>query len=462
MPERALGDVGRVRRYLSGQTEADSLPVVEVDRVEVPQTTREQNTTDRFQINFLPDVDSLKRNERRRAGAADSDVLRISRLELDGVVNYFPYRKLQLVYTFEHSLLPVPPWVVGRLFMARSHRFRTAEQWRGGGILAYESQNVGEAAHLARIDSSLKYNALALTVTGSFPQNFLALLTAGVERIIAGLSQAQVAHRVLFCPDPQETGCRHRFDFDALVQSLSRPSEGGAHLIVPCPDCHAEIDFHEALAGFHGDTEVVTREIQRRFEASLDEEDRAHMGVLNMHHQLVALRQRDFLLRFQSAQLNSESEFPRIFLLRLANGRRVADVGASRLMDQHFVLDLFCELPGGWHRFGVTVLLDTASSYLMTWRPYLQELLTILPTLYHTADDHYVLNEYLTEMSHIVDRIPENELLENDPMALSYAQESLHQFFELHSYAWQRHMRKVRTPEGHYLWLDSAHVRAFE
>ncbi len=464
IPSEAAGSISQIRRYLSRQNGHDTLTTQHTQPSPPPvSTTRsEHNMTDQFDINFLPDIEEIKEDERRLMIGEDElngSPIRISRFELDGVVSEFPYRKLQLVYTFEHNLLPVPPWVVARLFLARTYRFRTAQAWRGGGVLAYETQEIERAQHIARLDSSVWHNALAITVTGSFPQNFFALLTAGIDRVIAGLTRAQVVHRVLFCPDPNSRNCRHRFDYDAIVQALSRPvaaDEPFEPLVVPCPECRAEIDFHGALLGMHRYTEPLTAEIQAELEASTNDADREHPAVLNTHHQMVALRQRDFLLRFQPQQQDDEgAHFLRVFVLRLMVGN-IDQVTAENLFDQELAFEVFSEMPGAWRYTGVRIPLNNPRTALRMWQPYLVELKKVLPTLRHTIDDEFMLAEGIDQMDRLIDLIPEQP---NNDMADALAE--LNRFWVLNQGHWSNTMGKIRTPEGHYMWLDEDHREIF-
>ena len=189
VPHDMWGNTSRVLQFLShqsgrvGRDPSDEI-TVESGFDTADRSSSYRSRRDDFEINFLPDVDELKRQERRQN--QEPNVLRISRLEMDGIVDVFPYQKLQVVYMFEHTLLPVPPWFVAHMFLARSRRFRTKKSWVGGGVLSYEDANPDTAQHVARLDSSLEHNALALTVIGPFPQNFFSLLLSGLDRVVNG------------------------------------------------------------------------------------------------------------------------------------------------------------------------------------------------------------------------------------------------------------------------------------
>jgi len=454
IPPHVRDDVAQLRRFLS-QT------IPPADNATEPAPPRPQTAVpDDFAINFLPDINELKRAERRTAEPA---VLRISRFDLDGIdglADIMPYKKLQVVYIFEHSLLPVPPWFVAHLFLARTRRFRTSESWVGGGLLAYESDDPDTAPHVARLDSSLQHNALALTVVGPFPQNFFSLLLSGLDRIVDGLSQAQVAHRLLYCPDPKGENCRHRFDFDAILSSLKTATDD---LLITCPSCQAEINCHQALAGCHPRTASIVQLAQDQLAEQIGQVDEEDAPAIRAYHHMLALRQRHFLQRFQRFQLDEKTHFPRLFVLR-ATSLQNQPLTAENLFDHPLEMQLCSELPGYARLVGARITITNPRQTVVQWRPYLLALKTILPTIYHTADDDWELREAIDETLNIIDLIPENPLISGSILeqnALHHAVLSLRNFFTIHRDDWYRptDFRKFRTPEGLYLWLDRPHAK---
>ena len=365
----------------------------------------------------------------------------------------FPYRRLKVTYQLEASLLPAEPWIVVRLLLARMHRFRTERQWRNGALLAYESQDSGQAYHVGRVEAFVKEDRLEVEVTGPFPQNLFALVVQGVDRVIAGLPERiAVAYRLLDCPDPLEQTCGYQFDFDSIFRT--------SNAIVNCPECGAEIDFPVALLGLHSRTGHLIAELQAELDAGSELGRPPDRRWLALYQQVVSLRQRYYLGAFQAAQINDTAHFLRVFLLKMRHGQ-IGQVSEANLSEQFISLSACCELPGHWHEVGVDIPLINERLYLQMWQPYLAYMSGVLPTMYHTAEDDFLLLEAIEGTERVIELIvPEGA--EDRPRVLNGALASLSDFWVLNREKWAGRMRKVKSPEGYDFWLCEEHAQLFE
>ncbi len=359
---------------------------------------------------------------------------------------------------FEKSfLIPLGRRIV-RTYLAHNNRFDSDEHWTGGGMLTYETDLVRTSSHVARLDSDPKQGGdVNLTVTGPFPQYFFSLLVAGLDRAVHHFVDSHQRQRLIACPNSY---CSQWYDLDHLLADLNdNPSLAPRH----CDHCAELVDWQQILLGFHAQTDVLVQQRQQAFEQRFLDTAVPENGaeLQRAHHQMIALRQRRFLRHFQQSQRARTDDFPRVLLLRpLYHRSDVGVITAENLNEQEISLAPCCEMPGHWHRVGDYMHDPSATAHLRLWQSYLYVLREILPTLSYSSDSSFLLEESIQSTLEIIDAIPEPAEGEAYP-TITDAEKSMGLFWQIRAAELAKSLRKVRTPEGDYLWLCDQHAKLF-
>lgn len=379
----------------------------------------------------------------------------------------------EIAMKFSLSSIPagVPTW-----FIARAHRFTTYTHWRSGALLAYEPRR----EHLALVQTAPRERYLRLTVRGANPQNFFALLKDGIELILARFPGLQVT-RLIPCPGHGGEPCRHEFDYEQLLKRAQRKP------VIECPESLEDVSVAGLLFGIHWSTQDAVLMRLDELEAA---DAARHAELLGEFQSLVALMQREFTNVFRREQEKIESHCPNVFILRPRDetGWRSYTQSSQRtLVGEKLELQLFCQSPGRWHPTfeGGLYLIDKPAEWLQATAPYLRRLVTVLKyatpligpwlgvAIPHDYEKHFKNDIEL--MGKFVEKLPE---LRDDP-SLSLARSVgdnrinaeraegaalrvLRKLLEEKDP--QQHwggLKKVLTPEGHYLWLCAYHAAEY-
>jgi len=203
-----------------------------------------------------------------------------------------------------------------------------------------------------------------------------------------------------------------------------------------------------------------------------------------MQIEMLKLIQREFTNAFHREQAKIESHCPNIFVLRpqeASNWKRA-------IKGQKLQLQLYCQAPGCWHptESGGLYEITVPAEWFRVMAPYLRKLVKLLkyahpvvgPTLGIGNPEVYerALSQDREYMQEIVANLPQLEGAEDlervgGGMAEEFGLErlqgaplrALRQLLD--EFDPQQHwggLRKVLTPEGHYLWLCEHHAQEYE
>ena len=208
--------------------------------------------------------------------------------------------------------------------------------------------------------------------------------------------------------------------------------------------------------------------------ADHDDAMRSEMG------NLLELTQRGFAVMFQIEQSSIDSHCPNVFVLRPSDDTsRLWD----RIVGQKVELQLYCQAPGCWHPYGEPYRINRPANWIRATAPYLQKLVSVLKYAAPLAGPWVAVSfpEYekmfkndLKLMTELVKKLPDIKAERDLGMAeeigemgdprrvegadLRVVRQLLH---ELDPNQRWGGLKKVLTPEGHYLWLCEHHAKEY-
>ena len=354
----------------------------------------------------------------------------------------------QIQITFKLNTLPsgIPTW-----FIARAHRFTTNTHWRNGALFAHENQ-------LALVQAFEQNNSVQLTVRGPNPQNFFALLKDGLELTLARYPGLQIKRQIP-CLGHQSQPCPHQFNYEQLLKRYEKQ-----RLTIECPETLEDISVTELLYGWDWHTQQLVLERLNQLEQHIDQ---SQQHILNELTELRKLTQREFTQAYRREQANIEAHCPNVFVLR----PREAKQWLKTITGQTLELQLYCQAPGCWHptlEGGLYEIKDTAQ-WLKTLAPYLNRLIGILkyatPLIgpwvgeINTADYEKLIRRDIETMKELAQQLPDTQPEHLQGAALRTLRHLLDENDP------QQHwggLKKILTPEGHYLWLCQYHAREYQ
>jgi len=350
----------------------------------------------------------------------------------------------EITMTFKLNTLPagIPTW-----FIARAHRFSLNTHWRKGALFAHEK-------HLALVQAH--ENTVQLTVRGPNPPNFFALLKDGIE-VTLGRFQGLKIERKIPCLGHQGQACPHEFKYDQLLKryEINR-------LTIECPETLEEVSVPQLLYGWDWRTQEL---VLSRLDKLGQGQDQILSGQDQISSELKALReltQREFTNAFRREQASIDAHCPNVFVLRHIKKRHEAVVGQS------LELQLYCQAPGCWHPTGGIYEIKEAAKWLKTIAPYLNRLIGVLKYAAPVTGGWF--GEEIPDYEELFRRDIETTQELAKPFSDSKEPEhlqgaalrALRQLLEKEDP--KQHwggLKKILTPEGHYLWLCEHHAREY-
>jgi internalin A len=359
----------------------------------------------------------------------------------------------------------IPTW-----FIARTHRFTTRTHFRQGALFADHP----EEAHLALVQAFTEGRCIHLSVRGPAPHGFFTLLRDGLELTLARFPGLKV-ERFIPCPGHGGMPCTHEFKFEQLQNRLERK-----RFNVECPEAAGsdiedpEVDVREMLFGLSASTHD---EVLSRLDMLLAKEDE-HLTHIRALTEMV---QREFLRAFQAMQRREETHCPSLFVLRPDQ----KETWKQNLLGQTVELHLVCEAPGEVHltRDGGRYETQFSPEWLGTIAPYVEAMVSILKYAapfvgiavgYAPEQFQKMFGADIRLMQELVKKLPDVKGPAKDSLSLRDHGKESHERFEgaalrvlrslLDRLDPQRKwggLRKVLTPEGHYLWLCENHAAAY-
>jgi small GTP-binding protein len=381
---------------------------------------------------------------------------------------------------FKLNTIPagIPTW-----FIARQHRFTTRTHWRNGALFAYSPEQkhlayTPEQEHLALVQAFPHERYLQLTVRGSNPLNFFVLLRDGIEVTLARFPGLQIERKIPCCGHNGQPCC-HEFNYDQLLKRYEKKK-----LEIECPEAIEDVSVTQLLFGLDWSTQdvVLSRldEIETTIEEGRDLILEGQEVILDELKNLRELTQREFTNAFRREQAKIDSHCPNVFILRPRNGKSWKKAIAGQKLD----LQLYCQAPGCWHptQKGGLYEIDESAKWLRVTAPYIRRLAGVLkfaapligpwlgvvdPKEYETLfkNDLELFKEVAAKLPEIKDSEDlELKTTEPDPeRADGAALRALRVLLDEKDP--QQHwggLKKLLTPEGHYLWLCEHHAAQYK
>ena len=375
----------------------------------------------------------------------------------------------EITMKFKLNTLPagIPTW-----FMARAHRFSTSTHWRNGALFAYEK-------HLALVQANPRDCLVQLTVRGPNPQNFFALLKDGIEVTLARFPGLKIERKIP-CLGHDDQPCIHEFNYDQLLKRYEKQ-----RLIVECPEGLEDVSVTELLYGWDWRTQNLVLSRLDKLEANLGKgQEKILVGqekILSELGELRELTQREFTQAFRREQASIDVHCPNVFVLR-EKGKEERSKGGwfKAIAGQTFELQLYCQAPGCWHptQEGGLYEIEEPAQWLKEIAPYLTKLVGVLryavpligPWLANINPQEYeeLFRQDIELMKELVDNLPVHQDADNlasmEPERVQGAALRVLRYLLDKKDPQQQWggLKKVLTPEGHYLWLCEYHARGYQ
>nr|MDZ8282883.1 COR domain-containing protein [Nostoc sp. ChiSLP01] len=366
---------------------------------------------------------------------------------------------------FQLDTIPagIPTW-----FIARQHRFTTKIHWRNGVLFADYEQK-----HLALVQAFPRDRYLQLTVRGAYPQNFFALLKDGIELTLARFPGLEI-QRFIPCPGHDGEKCIHLFNYANLEKAIAKKT-------IPEMQCQESFEFVSVSTLLFG----LDWRTQDRVLLRIDQLEKTVVdGQEAIFDELKDMRehtQREFTNIFRREQASIDAHCPNVFVLRPHD----AKAWKKNLVGQKLNLQLYCQAPGCWHptQEGGLYEINEPAKWLRVTAPYISRLFRVLkyaapivgPFVGLVNEQEYekVFKNDLEFTKELAAKLPELKESEDLDLAGKIARgedldperadgaalRSLRQLLEEKDP--QQHwggLKKVLTPEGHYLWLCEHHA----
>jgi internalin A len=214
-----------------------------------------------------------------------------------------------------YRLSSVPPGLMSR-FIVRTHRFTHNTHWREGVVLHYDGQ-------FAKAELFEHQREFHLTIHGSSPTNFFAILTDTLDRILTSFPGLGVERRLpCLCggDDTNDSKCSYLFTYEDVV----RRKEKGKTTI-ECNKTLKEVPLNRLLYGIHESSQSLIRQDVLRIAGE----------PVERYRQVILLGQRGIVQNYNRLD-TVDSRCPNTFVLSPAAGKKLE-------------LQLLCQSSDGWH-----------------------------------------------------------------------------------------------------------------
>jgi internalin A len=386
---------------------------------------------------------------------------------------HHPGKEISMKFRLD-STMPagIPTW-----FIARSHRFTTHTHWRYGGLFVD-----GDGQHLALVRAYPHERYIDLTVRGPYPYNFFALLKDGFEVTLARFPGLEFK-RMLSCPGHNGEPCSYEFNFKNLETALEKQIND-----IQCQVTFEAVSVAELLFGLHFPT---TQNLIIQILDEMREDDLIHHAeVMAGMHEMLTYIQREFAALYRREQALDESHCPYIFTLTPYKAKFWKE-----WMGQEIELQLYCQAPGHWHpptddgfypsqkssKITGKYFVTLPDDWLQAMTPYLRGLVKLLKfavPIVGAVTSFGLPNDWLKNQfnltSALVDQMPDlksgptfklvnnlGETISHDGAEGATLRALRKLLDEVDPIQHWGGLKKVLTPEGHYLWLCPHHAAEY-
>lgn len=398
----------------------------------------------------------------------------VERLEIDENEHYYePWQAIldtpdckEISLRLEGATLNLPG--IPTWFIARSHRFTQHIHWRYGVLFGDDRQN---PKHLALIKTT--QTDTTVTVRGSMPHNFFALMRDGLEYTLRRFPGLEIKRKVP-CPCLDEDGqsCSYEFDYEYLERVLDKRE------MVECQVTLNLVPLTRLLYGLnYGVTNAQILESIDRMSNKIDD--------------LWEYVHRGFTTQFRVEQEKIDSHCPNVFTFSRRDMQGILG-NIKTLLGEELELQLWCQAPGHWHPAldGGKYVIPKPHEWLLAMGGYMEGLVKVLkfatpfigPWLGAVDADVYT-DRFKAELKlteNIVKQIPDIDrtfLTEEISYFMEHGKFHIEPFYRFEG-AQLRALRrllneldpdhhwgglnKVLTPEGHFLWLCDHHADEYK
>jgi len=303
------------------------------------------------------------------------------------------------------------------------------------------------------------------------PHNFFALLKDGIEVTLRRFPGLNI-DLTIPCPGHDGGACPYEFNYADLLRAVQITPPV---LELQCHKSYKPVLISALLFGLHWRMhDVVLERIELLETKRIEKED----IILDEIRSLKELAQREFTNIYRREQKKIESHCPNVFVLRPRKG----SIWGERLSGQMVELHLYCQAPGCWHptEKGGVYKIKNPAKWVRKVAPYLQKLVGVLKYAAPLAGPWVgmALPEYekmfkndIRLMTELIKKLPDKILCDDaDKFTKKYGFVQV-KGAELRAIRllldkkdpqkdWGG-LKKVLTPEGHYLWLCEHHAREY-
>ncbi len=373
---------------------------------------------------------------------------------------------------FELNTIPAG---IPTYFIARSHRFTTHTHWLYGAL--FSDRKTPE--HLGLIQTLPHKRHVVLSVRGPHPHNFFAILRDGFEETLKRFPGLEI-ERMFPCPGHDGRRCEHAFKLEHLLRRLAMTPP--RHW-VECPASGQDVDVRELLYGL---TPVTQDKVLADIDAKVTKTAKMSDQLLAELRDLRALAQREFTRALNRDKTAIDTHCPGVFALDPGpeGWRAVLAAIAGRTMR----LRLYCEAPGEWHRLERDpYTFKVPPGWLNAMAPHVKRMVTLLKKAapladvglkWYTPEIGAAMETDIRLMTELVELLPEVRASRERGLVVELGDADAHERAsgaELHALrqlldevepGWTPYycggLKKIITPEGHYLWLCEHHAAEYK
>lgn len=374
----------------------------------------------------------------------------------------------------------IPTW-----FIARCHRFTLGLHWLRGVLFGDHRHN---PRHLALISARESERTVDFHVRGPQPWTFLPLLTDGFEDTVLKRYPGLSFDRIAPCPGFRKDGtpCDYEFNLKDL-EALRWPEETDVdpEHEIRCTRCRTKHDIDKLLLGL---SRAPSRDAQQLEDILKAVHVEGEMTRLQFSIEMEDARrfiQLAFVQEWNKAQETAEQSCPTVFALYPVEGKTLTHKSKLRLQ-------FYCMNPHCWHSIGQPGMCEfqprrdglvTAARWLRTGLRWLRPVAALLPSGSQLAGEYTKeLHEFATtasnELKFTADLLKElkdipevngDESTKLEKASRPSDQRDKMELYELKAFLDELEfpvkpyggLRRVRTPEGHILWLCAKHAAEF-